>query len=72
MKQAYFIARAGYIYENGIFDNVNRTNSLTGLSAGLSVDFPVGKNETMIGIDYGYRSSTLGGIHSIGGRINLK
>mgnify|MGYP003950215471 FL=1 len=72
MKQAYFIARAGYIYENGIFDNVNRTNSLTGLSAGLSVDFPVGKNETMIGIDYGYRNSTLGGIHSIGGRINLK
>jgi len=72
LKQAYFIARAGYVYENGIFDKVNRTSSLTGLSAGLSVDFPVGKNETMLGIDYGYRSSTLGGIHTIGGRINLK
>lgn len=70
--KALFLMRAGYVYEDGIFDADNRTTSMTGPTAGLSVDYPVGKNETMIGIDYAYRTSTLGGIHTVGARINMK
>jgi len=71
-KKAFVILRAGYVYENGIFDGANRSTALPGPTGGLTVDFPVGKNETMLGIDYAYRTSALGGIHTVGARINLK
>ena len=47
-------------------------SSLTGPTAGLSVDFPMGENENLIGLDYAFRTSNLGAIHTVGVRIDLK
>ena len=72
------MVRAGYTYENGIWSgdvldvekecmNVNR-----GLSAGLSVQVPLTKEENgmKIAIDYAFRDTyTFKGTHSFGARI---
>ena len=72
------MVRAGYTYENGIWSgdvldvekecmNVNR-----GLSAGLSVQIPLTKEENgmKIAIDYAFRDTyTFKGTHSFGARI---
>lgn len=70
--KAVFHLRAGLVYEKDIFNSANRASALTGPTAGLSVDFPVGENETLLGLDYGFRTSVLGGIHSLGVHIDLK
>lgn len=66
----FIMARAGFNYEEGIFDNENRTNALTGFSGGVTVEVPFGKNS--IGIDYSYRSTNpFQGVHSFGIRLGL-
>ena len=45
--------------------------ALAGPTGGFTVDFPMGENGTTLGLDYAYRHSILGGIHTVGGRINL-
>lgn len=73
-KKAMFRARAGYVYEKGIFKGETRTTALTGLTGGFSVDFQFGEDESksMIGIDYSYRTSDyFNGVHSIGVRVSL-
>ena len=66
----FIMARAGFNYEEGIFDDENRTNALTGFSGGVTVEVPFGKNS--IGIDYSYRSTNpFQGVHSIGIRLGL-
>lgn len=70
--KANFALRAGYVFENGIFNNDTRTTALTGLTAGLSVEKTFGEAQSPIGIDYAYRASVFGGIHTIGARINIK
>jgi hypothetical protein len=67
-----FILRAGYLWENGLTTEENRTTAFTGPSAGLTVQLPVGANETLFGLDYSYRvTNPFGGVHSIGLRIAL-
>ncbi len=67
-----FSLRAGYLWEDKITDDIERTTAMTGLTAGLSVDVPFGKNESQIGFDYSYKSTTkFGGIHSIGFHLEL-
>lgn len=65
--------RGGYMYEEGITSEEERTTVLTGPSAGLSVDLPFGEEKkSALAIDYSYRTTNpFGGIHSIGIRISL-
>lgn len=71
-SKAIFMMSTGYVFEKAIFDKEARTSALTGLTAGISVDFPMGKSKSPIGIDYAYRASVFGGVHTIGARINIK
>ena len=73
-----FLIRAGYTYENGIWkkggveDNSECMNLNRGLSAGLSVQVPLSKDENgmKIAVDYSYRDTyTFYGTHSVGARI---
>jgi hypothetical protein len=77
--------RAGYTYEQGIFDSPieagsNLLNAFTGPSAGFTFETPLGKTKeekersgsTKFGIDYSYRfTHSFGGVHSIGARISI-
>ena len=67
--------RAGYTYENGIFSGVYDDECMNinrGLSAGLSVQAPLSKEENgmKLAIDYSFRDTyTFNGTHSVGARI---
>ena len=68
----YLELRAGYVYEDGILDDANRTTALTGPTAGLSVLVPINKEGGNISLDYAYQlSNPFQGTHSIGVSINL-
>lgn len=68
-----FHLRGGFLYEDGITSDTERTTVFTGPSAGLSVDLPFGdEKKSAFAIDYGYRSTNpFSGVHSIGLRISL-
>ncbi|MEJ6795970.1 MAG: PorV/PorQ family protein [Flavobacteriales bacterium] len=67
-----FQLRAGYLWEDKITDDIERTTALTGLAGGLSVNVPIGENDSRIGFDYSYRSTVrFDGVHSIGVHIEL-
>lgn len=66
-----FILRGGYSLEQTGELEVDRTSAMTGLSAGLSIQAPIGE-QGAIGVDYTYRdTSPFDGIHSIGVRIDI-
>ncbi len=74
------LVRAGYTYENGIWakggviDNMDCMNVNRGLSAGLSVQVPLSKEENpmRMAFDYSFRDTyTFKGTHSFGIRINF-
>lgn len=66
-----FMARIGYRYEDGILNPDVATSFNSGLSAGISVDFPIKTGGPKIGMDYSYRHTTsLAGTHSFG--LNFK
>ncbi len=66
----FIMARAGFNYEEGLFNEEERTNALTGFSGGITFQMPFGKNS--IGIDYSYRSTNpFQGVHSFGLRLGL-
>jgi len=71
----YFSLRAGYTYQNGMFDNSAAESGtvFTGLSMGASVSVPFNKEkETGIQIDYSYRTTNpYSGTHSIGLKLNF-
>ena len=80
---AAFNLRAGYVYEKNITNVANRTNALTGFTAGMSVDLfsrrtvvdgdKTTKKESAIGLEYAVRlSSPFGLIHTFGVAISLK
>lgn len=63
----YFMLRGGYVYEEDIFDDDLRTTVYTGPCAGLSIQVPLGKNNTKFGIDYSYRATNpFDGTHTFG------
>jgi hypothetical protein len=68
-----FHVRGGYLYEDGITSDDERTTVFTGPSAGVSVDLPFGEEKkSAVSIDYGYRSTNpFSGCHSLGIRISL-
>lgn len=67
-----FMVRVGQSFEQKIFSDELRTNALTGLSAGATVEVPLGTKGSTFGIDYSYRASNpFGGCHAIGVRMNL-
>ncbi len=68
----YFKLRGGYVYEEELNNKDTRTTVFTGPTAGLSVQFPMGANKTIIGLDYSYQSTfPFDGTHSIGIRLNI-
>ena len=77
---AAFNLRAGYVYEKNITSAANRTNALSGLTAGMSVDLISRKTtsegvkkQSAIGLEYAVRmSNPFGLIHSFGVSISLK
>jgi hypothetical protein len=67
-----FILRGGYIFENGVTNEEERTTVFTGPSAGLTVQVPTGENQNIIGLDYSYRvTNPFSGVHSLGLHILL-
>jgi hypothetical protein len=67
-----FMLRAGLVYEEDLFDDSENKNIITGPTFGGTVAVPITKNGGTFDIDYSYRlTRSLGGIHSIGARINL-
>lgn len=76
LEKARFNLMAGYVYEKGLFnaefDFNSRVTALSGLSAGVSVDAIVGKNKSMLGIQYSFRQTRLfNNVHSIGLSIEI-
>lgn len=70
----YFILRGGYMYEPAIDDvaDANGTTFLTGPTAGLSVQAPIGKEGGALGFDYAFRATNpFNGVHTIGVRIDI-
>jgi hypothetical protein len=66
-----FIARAGYVWENGLNDPASRTTVFTGPSGGLTVQMPT-KGGAIIGLDYSYRTTNpFNGVHSMGIHIEM-
>lgn len=71
-QKVILILRGGMVMEKGLFDATERQTALTGPTGGISIDLPVGKNASTLGVDYTYRTSNpFGGVHSIGIRLNL-
>lgn len=67
-----FQLRFGYRFEAGMFSDDNNTRAHMGLAGGLTVEVPLGKGGTRLGIDYSYRpSDPWNGTHSVGLRFNL-
>ncbi len=67
-----FAARIGYLNEKDISNDDLSLTALNGLSAGLSVDVPIGKSGRKFGVDYSYRGTRVfDGSHSIGVRLTL-
>jgi hypothetical protein len=64
--------RAGYAYEDQMFNIDTRTKAYLGPAAGVSVDIPFGKDRLKrFGVDYAYRQSTFTGTHTFGVRLTL-
>jgi hypothetical protein len=63
-KESLFL-RAGYRYESGIADVATSTTVYTGLSAGAGVAFNFGKTDQKVQLDYAYRPTRVGAVHSV-------
>jgi hypothetical protein len=62
----------GYMYENGITNSADRNTVYTGPAAGLTVNIPLGKGGSVLGLDYGYRfTNPFNGFHQFALRFNF-
>jgi hypothetical protein len=62
--------RAGYLFENNIFNDDFRRVVYTGLSVGAGLELELGKKGTRIAFDYAYRATNpFNGLHAIGVRF---
>jgi hypothetical protein len=67
-----FMIRGGFTYEQDIFDAALRTTALTGPSAGLTLQLPLGNTGKLFGLDYSYRATNpFDGTHTFGVRFTL-
>lgn len=67
-----FMLRGGYSFDQADDSSTDAATFLTGLTAGLSIQAPIGKDGGSIGVDYTYRdTSPFDGVHSIGARIDI-
>jgi hypothetical protein len=67
-----FMVRTGYVYEKDVTDEELTKTAATGFSFGASIEVPVNKNGSKLGIDYSYRSTRIfDGHNSIGLRISF-
>jgi hypothetical protein len=68
-----FMLRAGYRYENGITDDVERTSATTGIAAGVTFQYPINEmGNVLAGLSYSYRTSyQYNGSHCFGFRLSL-
>jgi hypothetical protein len=67
------MARAGYVYEDGLFDDAQRETIFTGPTFGLTFEYPFGPDkDKRIAVDYAYvLTNPFNGNHSIGLRLDL-
>ncbi len=67
-----FMIRGGFVYEDGITSDDDRTTVYTGPCAGVTVDVPMGKSGKKFGIDYAFRATNpFNGVHTFGLRFTL-
>lgn len=68
-----FMLRAGYRYESGITNDVDRTTAATGIAAGLTFQYPIDKMANSIAsLSYSYRTSAqYNGSHCFGFMLSL-
>lgn len=68
-----FMLRAGYRYENGITNDVDRTSASTGIAAGLTFQYPIDKlGNNLVALNYSYRTSyQYEGSHCFGLRLSF-
>lgn len=72
-EKAAFNVRAGFVGEKEIFDREESTTSLTGLTAGISVDALLGEKKIPLGFEYAMRTSNpFGIINTFGVTLSLK
>ncbi|PKR81134.1 hypothetical protein CW751_06000 [Brumimicrobium salinarum] len=72
-EKAAVNVRAGFVGEKAIFDREESTTSLTGLTAGVSVDALLGEKKIPLGFEYGMRlSNPFGVINTFGVTLSLK
>ena len=65
--------RVGFVGEKAMFDETENTTSITGLTAGISVDALLGKKKIPLGFEYGMRTSNpFGIISTFGVSLSLK
>lgn len=70
--KTYFMLRAGFNNQSGLFDYATRVTSFTGASAGASVELPLGKNGNTLSIDYSYAGSwVFGGNQTFGFKLKF-
>ncbi|MBN8701736.1 MAG: PorV/PorQ family protein [Bacteroidetes bacterium] len=71
--KSFLMLRAGYLFEDGIHKEDERTTAFTGPHAGFGVEVPFGKEKkSTFGIDYSYRATNpFNGVHSFGARLSL-
>jgi len=70
--RSMFMVRAGMVYEEDVFKTLGdgRTSAYTGPTAGFTVQIPLSKSGTALGLDYSYRDTNpFSGTHSFGARI---
>lgn len=62
----------GYMYENGITNSTDRTTVYTGPAGGVTVNVPLGKGGSVLGLDYGYRfTNPFNGFHQFALRLGF-
>jgi len=62
----------GYVYENGITNSEERNTVYTGPSGGVTVNIPLGKGGSTLGLDYAYRfTNPFNGFNQFALRLNF-
>jgi len=67
-----FLLRGAYTYEDNMTDDIFTTTVLTGPSAGVSFDIPMGKTGKTFSLDYSFRATRhFDGTHAFGAKFTL-